>query len=82
MKQPFRLAPDNISDDTIEALEELLKEAKSGHIIGLAFAAMYKGRRFVVSTAGEARRSPVFTRGMLSYLDDQLSVESRQRSTS
>lgn len=72
MKPPFRLATDHVSDDTIAALKELLAHAKAGQIIGLAFVAMYKGRRYITNTAGEAKRNPTFTRGMVAALDDQL----------
>lgn len=72
-RPPFRLVPDQISPDTVEALRELLAHAESGRIIGMAFVAMYRGRRFIANASGEARRSPVFTRGMVAVLDDHLS---------
>lgn len=72
MDRPFTLAPDSISHDTIEALKVLLRDAERGEIIGLAFAVMYKGRDYIVNTAGEAHRSPTFTRGMIQALDDHL----------
>lgn len=72
MDRPFTLAPDSISHDTIEALKVLLEDAKKGEVIGLAFAVMYKGRDYIVNTAGEAHRSPTFTRGMVQALDDHL----------
>lgn len=72
MKPTFRLVSDVISDDTVEALEQLLDEARRGRVIGIAFAAMMKRRTFIVNAAGEAKRNPVFTRGMLACLDDTL----------
>ncbi|SEN72147.1 hypothetical protein SAMN05216404_106187 [Nitrosospira multiformis] len=72
MDRPFSLAPDSISHDTIEALRALLKDAEKGEVIGLAFAVMYKGRDYIVNTAGEAHRSPTFARGMVQALDDHL----------
>lgn len=72
MKPPFKLASDTVSGDTIAALSELLAHAKRGHVIGLAFCAMYKGRRYITNTAGEAKRNPTFTRGMVAALDDHL----------
>lgn len=72
MDRPFGLARDTISHDTIEALRELLKSAERGEIIGIAFAVMYKGRDYIVDTAGEAHRRPTFTRGMVQALDDHL----------
>jgi hypothetical protein len=73
MKPPFQLVPDKISHDTIKALEELLDHAKRGEVIGLAFAAMYKQRKFIVNTAGEAHRNPILTKGMLACLSEKLS---------
>ena len=72
MRPPFRLVPDSLSHDTIEALQSLLDDARAGRIIGIAFCAMYKQRRFIVNTAGEAHRNPVFARGMVACLDDTL----------
>jgi hypothetical protein len=72
MERPFSLAQEHISHDTIEALKELLSGAERGEIIGIAFAVMYKGRDYIVNTAGEAHRSPTFTRGMVQALDDHL----------
>lgn len=72
MRKPFRLVPDDLSHDTIEALQTLLDDARNGDIIGVAFCAMYKRRNFIVNTAGEAHRNPVFTRGMIACLNDTL----------
>lgn len=65
--------------ETIEVLRTLLREAESGHLIGLAFAAIYKDRRYIVDTAGEAYRSPTFARGMVAALDDESRELLRQR---
>lgn len=72
MKSPYGLVQDTISDDTVEALQHLLAEARKGKVIGVAFVAMYKERQFIANAAGEAKRSPVFTRGMVACLDDVL----------
>jgi hypothetical protein len=72
MDRLFTLAPDSISHGTIEALKALLRDAERGEIISLAFAVMYKGRDYIVNTAGEAYRSPTFTRVMVQALDDHL----------
>jgi hypothetical protein len=72
MKAPFRLVQPPACHDTVKALAELLEDAQNGHLIGVAFCAMYKRREFIVGTTGEADRSPVFTRGMLACLDDKL----------
>jgi hypothetical protein len=50
----------------------LLKRARRGEVIGLAYAAMLKKRAYIVNTAGAAHTSPTFARGMVAALDDQL----------
>lgn len=71
-KSPFVLVADGVSNDTVRCLQELLKQARRGEVIGIAFAAMLKRRAYIVNTAGEAHASPTFARGMLAALDDQL----------
>ena len=72
MKAPYHLVPDTISKDTVKCLEQLLRAARQGQVIGLAYAAMLKRREYIVNSAGEAHRNPTFARGMVSALDDQL----------
>ena len=71
-KRPFQLVPDTISTDTVSCLEALLSEARQGSVIGLAFVAMFKGRTYIVNTAGECHRNRAFTRGMVADLNDKL----------
>lgn len=73
MKEPFFLVPDTVSTDTVECLQLLLKRARKGEVIGLAFCAMLKQRSYIVNTAGVAHDSPTFARGMVAALDDALS---------
>lgn len=73
MKAPFTLVPDTVSTDTVKCLQTLLKRARSGEVIGLAFCAMLKQRAYIVNTAGIAHDSPTFARGMVAALDDSLS---------
>lgn len=79
MRSPFVLhvSDNTVSHDTIECLKALLKKAERGEVIGVAYAAMYKRRRYVVHTCGEAHRNPTFARGMLAALDDDLSQRVR-----
>lgn len=74
-RPPFRLVPDALSHDTVEALRELLKQAEDGRVVGIAFAAMYRSRQFITNTAGECHRNPVFTRGIVAVLDDCLAQD-------
>ncbi|MBA2547316.1 MAG: hypothetical protein H0V16_02515 [Burkholderiaceae bacterium] len=80
-KEPFRLVRDPLSCDTIECLQRLLADAEHGQILGIAYAAMYKGREYVVGATGEARRSTTFARGMVDDLHDELR-DIRDRSVS
>jgi hypothetical protein len=77
MKAPFTLVRDSISHDTVYALEELLKAARKGDVIGLAYTAMLKSRQFIVNTAGEPHRNPTFALGMVRLLDDELVQRAR-----
>jgi hypothetical protein len=67
--------------EVIEALAQLLRQARDEEnpLIGIAIAAMYKGRTFIVDTAGECRRNPTFTRGMIQALDDRLAISAGSR---
>lgn len=56
----------------MRALEDLLAEARAGRLIGFAYVAMRLERSYSVGAAGETRRSPTLTRGMLLLLDDEL----------
>lgn len=69
---PYHLIRDSVSPDTVEALQELLKAAQTGEAIGIVFAVMLRRQRYIVNTAGEARRSPTLARGMVAALDDEL----------
>lgn len=72
MKRPFLLAPDHISTDTIECLEQLLELARSGENIGMAFVVMLRQRKYIVNSAGEAHRNPTFGLGMVQMLVHEL----------
>lgn len=71
MKPPFILVPDTVSHDSRECLLQL--HTKSADVMGIAYAVMFRGRKFIVNTAGELHRNPVFARGLVAILDDELS---------
>ena len=58
----------------MRALEYLIQEARAGRVVGLAWLAMHKTFDYSVDIAGETKRSPTLTRGMLHLLDDELSA--------
>lgn len=71
--QPYR----GSQDDTVRALEELLADARAGHVIGIAYVILRQPRLYVVGLAGETRRSAIdatFARGMVRALDDELKL--------
>lgn len=78
-RPPFQLIqhPGALSVDTVECLEELLDEARRGEVIGVAFAAMYRRRKYIVDTTGEAHRNPTFARGCIAALSDLLGKRAR-----
>lgn len=73
MKPPFHLVPDTLSNETTEALMQMLELARRGELIGIAFAGILRQRGYFVNTAGEAHRNPTFARGVVAALDDSLS---------
>jgi hypothetical protein len=69
---PYRLVADNISHDTVEALESLLALAKEGEVTGIAFACTLRKMRYITNVAGHCYQHPTFARGMVGFLADQL----------
>lgn len=72
MRKPFRLAPNHISDDVVEALRFLLDEATRGDVVGIAYVAHMKKNAFLVDTAGESHRDPLCALGMVRILEEGL----------
>lgn len=69
---PYRLVPDNISHDVVEALGTLYELAKAGEVTGLAFVATLPKTRYITNVAGYCYRHPTHARGMVGFLADQL----------
>jgi hypothetical protein len=42
--------------------------------IGIAYVLMLPGRQYAVGVVGETRITPLFTRGAVALLDDELSI--------
>lgn len=57
---------------TIQGLTELLREAQSGDVVGIAYVALHKSKRYSMGVIGVAKTTPTFTRGMIKCLDDQV----------
>jgi hypothetical protein len=75
----FKLVPDEISNDTVEALEALYKDAQKGSLIGLAFVGIYRSREYICNTAGFAYEQNTTAMGMVRML--ALQLEERERGT-
>lgn len=72
MRPPLVLMPDSVSNETVECLETLLREARKGALVGLAFAGIIKGKGYIANSAGEAYRDPTFSIGMCQVLIKKL----------
>lgn len=73
LTKPFTLIKIDISNETVEALEYLLQEARAGNLIGIAYGAALRGKDYFVDTAGEAHRNPMFGLSIASVLWRRLS---------
>ena len=72
-EMPHELIPSEISNDVVEALENLLYGARHGHITGIAFNAILKGgRRYMVDWAGTVDKMPTYALGGVNLLARQL----------
>lgn len=74
----MKLLKPEVSRDTVRCLEGLLEAARAGEVVGVAYAAIHRRRNFRVHLCGEAYRSPVFARGCVAVLDDELSQRIRE----
>jgi len=70
---PELIISPQLSHDTISALEQLLEGARAGDVVGIAYTALLKRRRYLTDAAGECFRDPTFARGLVAALDDHLS---------
>jgi hypothetical protein len=75
----MKLVQTEVSTDTVHCLERLLADARAGKVVGIVYGVIFKRRNFSVNACGEAHRSPVFARGVLATLDDELSQRVRGR---
>lgn len=70
----MRLVEAAVSADTVAALRHLLYEAEHGHVVGIACVVVHPASHFSIDIAGEAKRVPLYARGMAAVLDDQLAL--------
>lgn len=79
---PYRLVPDSISHDTVEALQTLLSLAQEGEITGIAFVCTLPKSRYITNVAGHCYRHPTLARGMTMTLGDEIASLVHQRDQS
>lgn len=61
-----------ISNETVDVLRYLLKQAEAGQLVGLAFVAIQHGSDYSTGVIGRARETPTLTRGMIDVLEDEV----------
>ena len=59
-----------IDEPTVEALKQLLEEARLGRIVGLAYIALHCGPDYTADIVGAALLHPLLTRGIAAALAD------------
>lgn len=70
-KKVLRLVPPPVNQATIDKLQELLGEALSAELVGVAFIAIYR-EGYSVDAIGEADTRAPLTRGLVQVLEDLL----------
>jgi hypothetical protein len=60
--------PRTVSQETVRELEDMLSQAKSGEIQGIAYVALHKGQAFSIATVGAALTAPTYCLGAVSIL--------------
>jgi hypothetical protein len=68
----MHLVRDHVSRDLLQTCVQLLEAVKEGHITGLAFGCVMKGKRYFVNVSGSLAKDPTFARGVVAALDDEL----------
>jgi hypothetical protein len=67
---PLKIVPNFVSGETVTTLESLVDRARRGEVVGIAYAALERERRYVVNVAGEAARDPTYASGMVNALGE------------
>jgi hypothetical protein len=67
-----------IDRETLEALEQLVADAKAGRIVGLAYVALHAGTDYSGDVVGRAKAHPIFTLGVCRALADTVTLNLRE----
>lgn len=65
--------------ELVHCLELLLKNARSGRLVGIAFIGLTEGNGFIADACGDARKHPEETRVLVPKLDAKLLRLGRQQ---
>lgn len=68
--------PDKDSE-TVETLTLLLKEARAGRVIGLAYVALHRHHEYSANLVGSALESPLLARGICRALEDAVATKTK-----
>jgi len=71
-REILRLVRPGINQDALDAVDKLRDDILKGTTIGFAVVAMHKTSLYTIDVAGECKRHPTLTRGMVAALDDEL----------
>lgn len=71
----FKLVQDDISHDTVEAIERLRDDALKGQLIGIAFVGVYRGREYVCNVAGFAYEQNTTAMAMVRMLSVKMEAK-------
>lgn len=69
---------EDASKDAIRVVRELLIEAESGTVVGLAFVALHRDRSHSRHACGEAFEDPIYSSGLVGLLRLDLEMQARE----
>lgn len=71
-RPPYLVGGEQLSQDTIECLEQLLSEAKAGRVIGVSFVALKPRLQYHIHVCGQVWKYRPLVRGLAMDLVDVL----------
>jgi hypothetical protein len=66
-----------IDSETVEILSRLLRDAKEGRVLGLAYVALHPANQYSGDLVGIATDSPLLARGLCRALEDTVTQKKR-----
>lgn len=68
-----------VDQHTVDTLNKLLEEARSGKIVGIAYVALHQGPDYSGDVIGHARQHPIFTLGVVKALERLVEAHPRKK---